>query len=372
MMIKGRVILNKKTKDLVKEIKVNEIAVIDHRDVDQIAASSLVEKQVKAIINISPSISGRYPNVGPEILLLAGIPVIDISDGDLFSTLNNGDEILFKKGLLYKSGQIIARGEELSREQVKNKNNQARTNLEKELNKFLDNTLSYIDKEKNEFFNIKTPELGIDFNGKHVLIVVRGVDYKDDLSAIKSYIREMNPIIIAVDGGADACLERGYLPDIIIGDMDSVTDYSLKKAKVILVHAYSDGEAPGLKRVKKLGLDYELFPAPGTSEDIAMLLAYEKGAELITAVGTHTNMIDFLEKGRPGMASTFLVRLKVGDKLVDAKGVSKLYHSKIYYHYWLQVFLAILLPLSIVVFFSPHIKQLLQLLALRLRIIFHL
>lgn len=371
-MIKGRVILNKKTKELVKEIKANEIAIIDHKDVDQIAADSLVEKQVKAVFNLSPSISGRYPNVGPEILLLKGIPVIDIFEGNLFLLLNDGDEIVFKEGIIYKSGRVIARGEELSREQIENKNNQAQTNLEKELGKFLDNTLSYINKEKNDFFNITTPELEINFNGKHVLIVVRGADYKDDLSAIKSYIHEMNPIIIAVDGGADACLERGYLPDIIIGDMDSVTDYSLKKAKVILVHAYSDGRAPGLRRIKKLGLDYKLFPAPGTSEDIAMLLAYEKGAELITAVGTHTNMIDFLEKGRPGMASTFLARLKVGDKLIDAKGVSKLYHSKIYYHYWLQVFLAILLPLSIVVFFSPHIKQLLQLLALRLSIIFNL
>lgn len=368
-MIRGRVVIDRKTKDLVKRIKPHEIAVIDHQDIDQVAGQSLVEKQVKAVFNLSKSISGKYPNLGPSILLDAGVPVIDNCQGDFFSSLREGEEIVFKQGKIYKDNLVIGTGVELKRGEVEEKLKRARANLEVELNKFIDNTLRYARREKKLILDLPVPDVGIDFTGKQALIVVRGADYKDDLEAVKSYIREMNPIIIAVDGGADACLERGYIPDITIGDMDSVSDRALRESRVIVVHAYPGGRAPGLKRVKELGLSAILFPAPGTSEDVAMLLAYEKGAELITAVGTHSHMIDFLEKGRAGMSSTLLVRLKVGDRLVDAKGVSKLYRSRIHYHYWIQILLAILLPLSILGFFSPPLKQLLQVLALRIRLI---
>ena len=371
-MLRGRVVRDQKTKDLIKRIKPREIALIDHQDIDEIAAQSLIEKQVKAILNSADSISGRYPNTGPAILLKAGIPVIDINTDKAISSLNEGDEVIYDHGVIYRNQTIIAYGTELNLPELEKKLVRARFNQEQELNKFIDNTLQYARREKRIILDLLVPEIGIDFKGKQALIVVRGSDYKDDLAAIKSYILEMNPIIIAVDGGADACLERGYKPDIIIGDMDSVSDLALKKGSKVVVHAYPDGRAPGLKRIKQLGIDYVLFPAPGTSEDIALLLAYEKGAELITAVGTHSHMVDFLEKGRPGMASTLLVRLKVGDRLVDAKGVSKLYQNKIYYHYWVQLVFAILLPLSILGFFSPPLKQLANLLLLRISLLIDL
>ncbi len=369
-MLKGRVVRDQKTKDLTKRIKAREIALIAHQDIDAIAAKSLIEKQVKAILNTSASVSGKYPNTGPSILLNAGIPLIDITQNVGLASLEEGDEIVYEQGIIYQNDQIIAYGSELNQQVLEEKLVKARFNQEQELNKFIDNTLQYAWREKRIILDLLIPEIGIDFKGKQALIVVRGADYKADLEAIKSYIFEMNPIIIAVDGGADACLERGYQPDIIIGDMDSVSDRALEKGSIIVVHAYPDGRSPGLKRIKKLGINYILFPAPGTSEDIAMLMAYEKGAELITAVGTHSHMIDFLEKGRPGMASTLLVRLKIGDRLIDAKGVSKLYQHKIYSHYWVQLLLAILLPLILLGFFSPPLKQLLTLLALRLRFLF--
>ncbi len=372
-MIKGRVVIDKKTKDLIKRIKPGEIAVIEHQDLDKIAGQALVEKQVLAVINLSRSISGKYPNQGPPILMNAGIHIIDNCRGALFSILKDGEkiEINTRDGLIYKNGDIIGRGKVLNQEGVENRLRKARDNLEIELNKFIDNTLNYARMEKDLVLDLPVPEVGINFIGKYALIVVRGSDYKEDLEAIKPYIQEMDPVIIAVDGGADACIARGYTPDLIVGDMDSVSDKALMCGAEIIVHAYPDGEAPGLKRIEKLGLNATLFPAPGTSEDIAMLLAYEKGAELITAVGTHSNMIDFLEKGRPGMASTLLVRLKIGDRLVDARGVSKLYRNRIHYHYWIQVFLAILLPLSILGFFSPSLKQLIQLLAIKIGLIFN-
>ncbi len=371
-MIRGKVVLDKKTKNLVKRINPNEIAVIDHLDLDQVASEALVGKHIKAIFNLSSSITGKYPNYGPLTVLEADIPLIDIQLGDLFSSLNEGEEVIFSEGKIYKDNQLIGIGEMLNQKHVIGKIEEARSNFEVELVKFIENTLNYARKEKDLILNIKIPDIEIDFKGRHVLVVIRGTDYKDDLEVIESYIKEIQPIIIAVDGGADACLEQGYIPDIIIGDMDSVSDKALRKARDVIVHAYPDGKAPGLERIEGMGLSYSLFPAPGTSEDIAMLLAYEKGADLITAVGSHSNMVDFLEKGRKGMASTFLVRLKVGDKLVDAKGVSKLYQSKIYTHYWLQILMAILIPVSIIVFLSPPIKQLLQLLTLKIKLIFKL
>ena len=162
------------------------------------------------------------------------------------------------------------------------------------------------------------------------LIVVRGYHYREDLATLRPYIREYRPVLIGVDGGADALLEAGYRPDLIVGDMDSVSDDALtlrrrdRRARL----PRRPGARPGAGR-SELGSEAVVFPATGTSEDVAMLLADDKGAALIVAVGTHATLVEFLDKGRAGMASTFLTRLRVGSKLVDAKGVSRLYRSRI-------------------------------------------
>ncbi|HLV09411.1 MAG TPA: putative cytokinetic ring protein SteA [Halanaerobiales bacterium] len=370
-MIRGKVVIDSKTKDLVKRVRTGEIAVIDHPDLDQVAAESLVEKRVRAVFNLSASITGRYPACGPQVLLKAAIPLIDVKQGELFTILNDGDNIFFNNGKIYKNDKIIATGREIEKESFIQMKDKAEENLETELLNFIENTLYYARKEKSLVIRQRVPDIGVDLRGKQVLVVIRGPDYKNDLEVIKSYIREVRPYIIAVDGGADACLERGYFPDIIIGDMDSVSDRALRLTKKVIVHAYPDGQAPGLERIKKMGLAYTIFPAPGTSEDLAMLLAYEKGAALITAVGSHSSMLDFLEKGRKGMASTFLVRLKIGNKLVDAKGVSKLYQRRVYTHYIFQIMLAVLLPLFIIILLSPPVNHFFQLLVLKIRLIFN-
>ncbi|MFW5976428.1 MAG: putative cytokinetic ring protein SteA [Bacillota bacterium] len=367
--ISGKVKIDQKTKDLVKRIKPGEIAIINHKDIDQIAGQSLKEKKVKAVINLNKSISGKYPNKGPLILHEAGIPIIDNCDSGILSLLKENENISIIDGIILKNGDKIGSGNLLTKKEINNKLKKAEKNLTRELDKFIDNTLYYAHKEKSLILDVQIPDIDINFKRRQALIVVRGPNYKKDLLTVKSYIDEINPIIIAVDGGADACLEQGYNPDIIIGDMDSVSDKALLCGALVIVHAYPDGEAPGLDRIEKLGIKSISFPAPGTSEDIAMLLAFEKGAELITAVGTHSNMVDFLEKGRPGMASTLLVRMKIGNKLVDARGVNKLYKSDIHYHYWFQILLAILVPISILGIFSPPIKHFLQLLVMRLSLI---
>lgn len=369
-MIKGKVVLDNCTKELVKRINKNEIAVIDHTDLDQVAGRSLVQKGVKAVLNTGFSISGKYPNRGPSVLIEAGIPLFDGCSRVLFSLLEDGDQIWIRKGDIYWREFLIDRGVGMDRDLIEELLQSARNNLEEELDRFIDNTLVYARRDKDFLFDLPLPEIDIELEGRHTLVVVRGADYKEDLRTVRYYIRDIDPVIIAVDGGADACLENGYTPDIIIGDMDSVSDGALCCGAKVVVHAYPDGTAPGLERVEKLGLTPVIFPAPGTSEDIALLLAYEKGAELITAVGTHTNMIDFLEKGRAGMGSTFLVRLKIGGRLVDAKGISRLYDNRIEGHHLLEILFFMVLPLMLIFIFSEPVKHFFQLILLRLNILF--
>ena len=370
MAIKAPIKIDKKTKDLVKRIANGEIAIINHEDIDEVAANSLINKNIMAVINCQKSISGRYPNLGPSLLTKFKIPIYDVIEGEtLFDILKDEDMVEIEDNKLIFDGNYIAKLLLLSPQKINSLLNAAEKNLESELEKFIDNTLTYAHKEKDFILGkLKVPQIRTSILNKQVLIVVRGQNYKEDLSAVLSYIKEVKPVLIGVDGGGDVLLEFGFIPDIIIGDMDSVTDRCLMICKEIVVHAYPNGEAPGLKRINKLNLKATLFPAPGTSEDIAMLMAYEKGADLIVAVGTHTNMIDFLEKGRKGMASTFLVRLKVGTKLVDAKGVSKLYHNSIKPEYIWALIVASLIPIIITMAISQPVRNLLKLLIMKLRI----
>ncbi|MBM7555249.1 putative cytokinetic ring protein SteA [Halanaerobacter jeridensis] len=369
MKIEGAVRLGRKTKELVKELKPNEIAVIDHQDVDQLAAKSLIRSKVKAVINNSQSISGRYPNLGPKKLIEAGIAVIDCCDKNLFDILENGTKIKIKNEKISTSGNFVAHGKELNKSDINQKLKLAQENLANELDKFIDNTLNYAKKEKNLILGLDVPPITTNLAGKEVLIVVRGSDYRQDLETVASYIQQVKPVLIGVDGGADALLEYGFQADIIIGDMDSVSNQALRQGSELIVHAYPDGQAPGMERLKNLDLTAKKFPAPGMSEDIAMLLAYEQGASLIVAVGTHTNMIDFLEKGRLGMASTFLARLKIGSKLVDAKGVNKLYqHNNLKLKSFLQLLITALFPILTIIFISPTLKQLFNLVIIKLKL----
>lgn len=369
MQRQGIARLGRKTKELVKELKSKEIAIIDHSDLDALGAIELVNCGVSAVINAASSISGRYPNLGPEILLKHNIPIIDNVGPMIFDQLKTGDEIEIFDGKVYHQKRLIAQGTVLTDEIVERAMKLAQENLNNEISKFIDNTFWYIQKEKDLLLGeLDFPELKTEIIGKHVVVVVRGLGYKDDLLAISSYIHEMRPVLIAVDGGADALLEFGLMPDIIIGDMDSVSDRALLSKAEKIVHAYTDGHCPAKERMDNLSIEYSIIPAPGTSEDIALLLADEKGAELIVAVGTHSNLIDFLEKGRKGMASTFLTRVKIGPKLMDAKGVSKLYQGKndlvpIY------LVLAALIPIIIFISMSSPWRHFFRLAWLQLRLL---
>lgn len=371
MLFKGYLSIDKRTKDLAKRIKPNEIALIDHKDIDEVAANSLVQAKIKAIINLSPSISGKYPNKGPNILLDNGIFILDVLDVDLMNLLLEEDLVeVDENGNITKDEVFICKGEIIDKHKVEELISFSYEHISEELEMFIDNTIEYAKKEKGMILgDVVIPSFKTNFKGKHVLIVVRGQNYKEDLLTIKSYIDEVSPILVGVDGGADAILEFGLIPDLVVGDMDSISDECLRKAKEIVVHAYPDGRAPGLQRIQDLNLESVVLPSPGTSEDIAMLIAYENQAELIVAVGTHSNIIDFLEKGRKGMGSTFLVRLKIGYKLIDARGVNLLYKGslKIKYVWWL--FIAALFPILILIYIAQPMQQIIKLLEIQLKIL---
>jgi uncharacterized membrane-anchored protein len=281
-------------------------------------------------VNAASSISGRYPNLGPEILVEAGIPLIDNVGKDVMHDLREGQEVSVVGGDLLVGESVVASGTEFDLDIVQSAMAEARSGLAVQLEAFAANTMEYLRRERDLLLDgVGVPDIRTDLDGRHALVVVRGYHYKEDLQTLRHYIREYRPVLIGVDGGADALIEVGLKPDLIVGDMDSVSDATLRCGAEIVVHAYRDGNAPGLERVRKLGVEPVVFPATGTSEDVAMLLADDKGASLIVAVGTHATLVEFLDKGRSGMASTFLTRLRVGGKLVDAKGVSRLYRSRI-------------------------------------------
>jgi uncharacterized membrane-anchored protein len=329
--VTGTVRLDRRTKNLTKRLRPGDVAVIDHVDIDRVSADSLVACKVAAVVNAAPSTSGRYPNLGPEILVNAGIPLVDGVGKEVLSAVKEGTGVRVDGNqLLLEDGTVVAEGTEQTPETVAEAMAEARAGLSVQLEAFATNTMEYMKRERALLLDgVGVPDVATPIEGRHVLVVVRGYDYKEDLQALRSYIRDYRPVLIGVDGGADALVEAGYRPDMIIGDMDSVSDEVLKSGAEVVVHAYADGRAPGLARVQDLGVEAITFPAAATSEDIAMLLADEKGAKLIVAVGTHATLVEFLDKGRGGMASTFLTRLRLGGKLVDAKGVSRLYRSRI-------------------------------------------
>ncbi len=346
--------VDRRTKNLTKRLRPGEIAVIDHEDLDRVSAEALVACRAGAVVNASASISGRYPNLGPEILAAAGIPLVDDAGREVMEAVVEGEILRLEDGVLYRADTPVAKGKVLTPESVAEAMDDAREGLSEQLEAFVENTMEYLERERDLLFDaVGVPEVSTVLEGRHCLIVVRGYHYREDIAALRPYIREYRPILIGVDGGADALLEAGYTPDMIVGDMDSVSDKALTCGAEIVVHAYRDGNAPGLARVEALGMKCAIFPATGTSEDVAMLLADDKGASLIVAVGTHATLVEFLDKGRAGMASTFLTRLRVGGKLVDAKGVSRLYRSRISNASLLLLVFATLVTIAVAMTVSP-------------------
>ena len=358
---------------------------IDHEDLDRVAAEGLVDAGVAAVVNASASISGRYPNLGPLILAEAGVPLIDRVGPLLMQKVREGDVVRLDGDRVLIDGQVVAVGMRQSHASILEEMEAAQASLGQRFESFARNTLEYMQEERDLLFGGSgLPDLGHGFAGRPVLVVVRGYGYREDLAALRAYIRDVHPVLVGVDGGADALLDEGYVPDVILGDMDSVSDGALELAlrrrrrrripTEIVLHSYADGHAPGRARLDRLGVPYTIVRSAGTSEDVAFLLAHEKRADLIVAVGSHGNLREFLDKGRGGMASTFLVRLRVGEILVDAKGVSRIYGGRAFRKRdTLLLVGSALFAMFVVVWFSPPLRLYWDLLVEQIRqLLFHL
>jgi uncharacterized membrane-anchored protein len=352
----GMVRVDRRTKNLVKRALPGDIALIDHADLDRVAADGLIEAGVAAVVNASPSLTGRYPNGGPIALVDAGVPLIDDVGADVMEQLVEGSTVRIDKGEIWLGGELVGKGLVLTRDEVESRMEAARAAIGVELERFAENTLEYIRREARDAFEpVELPPLRTKFKGRHALVVVRGHDYRSDLRALRHYIREYRPVLIGVDGGADALLEMGLVPEVIIGDFDSVSKRAIDTGAELVHHVHLDGRAPGRDALVHWGAPYHEFVIDGTSEDVAMILAYEAGAQLIVAVGTHATMVEFLDKGRKGMSSTFLTRLRLGPLLVDAKGVNRLYEGRMRRRDIAMLVLAALIAVVAMVWVSPSL-----------------
>jgi len=379
LTVGGPVRPGRKTKLLVRHLVRGDIALIDHLDIDRVSAEELVAAGAAAVLNCSPSSGGSYPNLGPQILVEAGIVLVDLPDDSLFEELSDGDPIVVRVGpelagrataeVLHK-GRTLARGDVLHLGRIAAETELRRREIGEALERFAHNTIEHMREERELLAGrIQMPRFTTDFRDRSTLVVVRGVGHQRDLHALRPFIRDMRPLIVAVDGGADALLEAGLKPDMIVGDMDSAGADALACGAELVVHSYPDGRAPGRHRLEELGLAFKLVPAPGTSQDVAMLIAAEKGARLIVAVGSQFNLVEFLDRNRQGMSSTFLTRLRIGEILVDAKGVSRLYQPRPGLTPLLVVIAAGLIAMTAVVWMTPALRDVAELLWLKLKLL---
>ena len=365
---KGNAKLDRRTKHLVRRLSADDVAIIDHTDLDRVSAEELVESGVRVVVNVAPSQSGRFPNPGPLLLVRGGVRLIDAPGAELFDQVSEGELLTVRGGSVFRNGTCLAAGRVLRPEELAGALAEQESRVTDALEAFAENTMRYLREEGRLLARgIEFPALRTRFRDRHALVVARGPGHKRDLRIVRAYIRNFKPVLIAVDGGADALLEAGLRPDVIVGDMDSVSDKALRSARELVVHAYTDGRAPGAERAERSGRPVHVVPATGVSEDLALLLAYEKGAELIVAVGTHLDLKEFLERNRAGMSSTFVARLKVGGILVDAKGVSRLVADRAGLWPVVALVVAGLAAIVVAVAASPALRRMIELVVLRLR-----
>lgn len=323
VIIQGKVKKDCVTKNLIHRLEKDDIAIINHKDLDQVVAQHIVERKVKAVINVDTSITGEYYNIGPSVLLQNDVFLYDKVGEELFSLICENETIeIVDNQLRLKDGRIYPLFP-ITKNIIEQRLKSAKINYKKQYLGFIKNTIRYLQKEYMNvlYKNEPSPKIQNLLCNQEVVVVVRGKDAKKDLKALRNYILVHKPVLVGIDGGADILLDCQLQPDILFGDMDSVTDKGICNSKYVVIHSYHNGRAPGLERVEKERLDYELYNGYGISEDAAMLMAYYAQVERIILIGSHNNMIDFLDKGRKGMASTVLIRMLVGEKLIDTKGI---------------------------------------------------
>lgn len=328
--ITGRARLGRRTKSLVRRLRPGDIAVIDHVDLDQPTAQALVDAKVAAVVNVALSTSGRYPNHGPQVIVDAGIPLVDDADGPMFAKLHDGDQIRIHDGVVYHGNEQIGVGSVLDHDQVVAAAESARSGMAAQLETFSANAMEFIRREGDLLLEgSDMPALRTNLRGRPVVVVQRCFDYAADLNRLAKFLKERRPVLVGVDEGADVLLAAGHRPHLIVAELDAVSDKALRCGAEVVARVPRDGVPTGLDRLERLGVQASVFRTSATSEDAALLLADNAGARLLVTAGSHTTLEEYLDRGRSGMASSFLTRARVGPKLLDARAVQRLYQSRI-------------------------------------------
>jgi uncharacterized membrane-anchored protein len=365
--LSGTVRLDRRTASLVPRLRPGDIAVIDQLDLDRAGAEALLSCGVAAVVDAAPMVSGRYPNLGPDLLARAGVVLVDDVGSDVFGRLRDGTRVRVHQGELLLDREVVASGRALDPERLSALLEEARTGLSAQLQSFTHNTTEFLRREQELLLHGRgLPELRTRIDGRPVVVVTRGYDYREDLRRLRRFIREQRPVLLGVDAGADALLEAGHRPDILVvgpegldqgsaagGRGTTVSDRALRSAREVVLHADTSGHAGGADRLSRLGVQHRTIAASGTTEDVSLILGDVRGASLLVAVGSHATLEEFLDRQHSGLASTFLTRLRVGPKLVDARGVPQLYSGRVRLWQLLLVLLAGLVALGVALGATP-------------------
>ncbi|MGH3872416.1 MAG: putative cytokinetic ring protein SteA [Pseudonocardiaceae bacterium] len=322
--------VDRRTDTLVRRVGPGDIVVLDQVDLDRRTADALVAAGVAGVVNAAPSISGRFPNLGPEILVRAGIVLLD-GVGPEVMRVKDGARLRLYEGRVYLGDTELAGGTEQTVDSIADLMIEAKSGLSAQLEAFSANTIEFLRHERALIIDrVGVPEVAVPIHGREVLVVAAGYNHTDDLAELKHFIHEYHPVLIGVEAGADALHAAGYRPHLIVGDPRQVKTGTLKAADEVVVPAQPDGFAPGLERIQDLGIGAVTFPAMSNPEDLALLLAEAHGAALVITVGFQATLHEFLDRGRSGSnPSTFLTRLRLGSKLVDGHAVAALYRSRV-------------------------------------------
>lgn len=338
--------VSRRSDALLGKVGAGDVVVIDHIDLDRATADALVKGGVLAVVNAAPSISGRYPNLGPEILVNSGVILIDEVGDRVFSRLKDGAKVRLDEGTVYVGEEPVATGVEHTPESVADLLIEAKAGMAAQLEAFAANAIEYMKRERSLLLDgVGIPQISTSIAGKQVLVVAASAETAAELKSLRKYISDYHPVLVGVDGGADALREAGYKPHLIVGNPDIIGPEALQSGAEVVIPADVDGHAPGLERLQDLGLGAVTFPATGTSEDLALLLTDACEASLIVTVGMHATLTDLLDRGRGGAASTFLVRMRVSNKIVEGPAVARLYKARI--SWWVVALLVISAAIAI-------------------------
>ncbi|MEU5407021.1 putative cytokinetic ring protein SteA [Nocardia asteroides] len=360
--------VDRNTRRLLRRVGPGDVVVLDETDLDRHTADRLVEAGVVAVINTSPSISGRYPNLGPEVLVANGIVLMDTVSSDAFGKIKDGAKVRIDEGIVYadklvkKEPEVLVEGIEFDESAIADRMIEARNGLADHLDAFAGNTTEFVRTESALLIDgIGVPDIELELRNRHVVVVADGSGHLEELQKLKPFIKEYAPILIGVGRGADTLRKLKYKPDLIVGDPDEISTETLRSGAEMILPADTDGHAKGLERIQDLGIGATTFPSSGSPTDLALMLADHHGASLIVLAGAPASLEDFFDRGRrDSNPATFLTRLKVGAKLVDAKAVSTLYRQRSSGAALALVVLAALVAIVVVILASHNGSELLD------------